>query len=293
MSYATGSLVRARNREWVVLPESSDDLLMLRPLGGTDAEITGILTDLEPIESATFALPDPSDLGDYRSAAHAPRRVAARLPLQRGSVPLVRPDRRDAAPVSAGAAAHGAQARPGAPADRRRRRHRQDHRGGADRQGAAGAGRLAAHVRALPAAPRRAVAAGAGREVPHRRRARAVVDGCPPRAWPPPWPVAVRRVPEHGGVDRLHQVRPPPRRLHPGLSRLRDRRRGPHLRRRRRRQPQRSPPAPPAGPCTLTGQEPAPRAGDRDAALRQGGCVPQPARSARRRVPLAARRADR
>jgi hypothetical protein len=68
MSYATGSLVRARNREWVVLPESSDDLLMLRPLGGTDAEITGILTDLEPIESATFALPDPSDLGDYRSA---------------------------------------------------------------------------------------------------------------------------------------------------------------------------------------------------------------------------------
>jgi hypothetical protein len=68
VSFATGSLVRARNREWVVLPESSDDLLMVRPLGGTDAEITGILTDLEPIESATFALPDPGDLGDYRSA---------------------------------------------------------------------------------------------------------------------------------------------------------------------------------------------------------------------------------
>ena len=68
MSYATGSLVRARNREWVVLPESEDGLLMVRPLGGTDAEITGILTELEPVESATFSLPDPADLGDYRSA---------------------------------------------------------------------------------------------------------------------------------------------------------------------------------------------------------------------------------
>lgn len=68
MSFATGSLVRARNREWVVLPESQDDLLMVRPLGGTDDEVTGILTDLEDVESATFSLPDPADLGDYRSA---------------------------------------------------------------------------------------------------------------------------------------------------------------------------------------------------------------------------------
>jgi len=68
MSFATGSLVRARNREWVVLPESQDDLLMVRPLGGTDDEVTGILTDLEYVESATFSLPDPADLGDYRSA---------------------------------------------------------------------------------------------------------------------------------------------------------------------------------------------------------------------------------
>ena len=46
------TLVRARNREWVVLPESEDGLLMVPPLGGTDAEITGILTELEPVESA-------------------------------------------------------------------------------------------------------------------------------------------------------------------------------------------------------------------------------------------------
>jgi superfamily II DNA or RNA helicase len=67
MSFAIGSLVRARGREWVVLPESKDDLLVLRPLGGTDDEVTGILTPLERVEPATFQLPDPSKLGDARS----------------------------------------------------------------------------------------------------------------------------------------------------------------------------------------------------------------------------------
>ncbi|MFA6954307.1 MAG: helicase-related protein [Thermoanaerobaculia bacterium] len=67
MSYAIGSLVKARGREWVVLPESKDDLLVLRPLGGTDDEVTGILTPLEKVEPATFQLPDPAKLGDARS----------------------------------------------------------------------------------------------------------------------------------------------------------------------------------------------------------------------------------
>ena len=34
MSYAVGSLIQARNREWVVLPGSDDRLLLVRPLGG-------------------------------------------------------------------------------------------------------------------------------------------------------------------------------------------------------------------------------------------------------------------
>lgn len=42
MSYAVGALVRARGREWVVLPESQEDLLVLRPLGGSDAETAGV-----------------------------------------------------------------------------------------------------------------------------------------------------------------------------------------------------------------------------------------------------------
>jgi ERCC4-related helicase len=67
MSFAVGTLVKARDREWVVLPESEGDLLVLRPLGGTEDEVTGIYTPLEKVEPAEFDLPDPSQLGDYRS----------------------------------------------------------------------------------------------------------------------------------------------------------------------------------------------------------------------------------
>ena len=67
MSYAVGALVKVRGREWVVLPESTDVLLLLRPPGGSDAETTGICTALEAIEPATFSLPDPALAGDHRS----------------------------------------------------------------------------------------------------------------------------------------------------------------------------------------------------------------------------------
>jgi len=52
MRFAVGLLVRARGREWVVLPESEENLLVLRPLGGTDEDITGIYLPLEQVESA-------------------------------------------------------------------------------------------------------------------------------------------------------------------------------------------------------------------------------------------------
>ena len=67
MSFATGSLVKARGREWVVLPESDDAVAVLRPLGGTEDEVTGICLALEKVEPARFSLPDPTQLGDYRS----------------------------------------------------------------------------------------------------------------------------------------------------------------------------------------------------------------------------------
>ena len=62
-----GTLVRARGREWVVLPESNDELLMVRPVGGLDEEIVGILPVVEHVESAAFPLPSRADVGDFSS----------------------------------------------------------------------------------------------------------------------------------------------------------------------------------------------------------------------------------
>lgn len=69
MTYSVGSLVKTRGREWVVLPESSDEWLVLRPLGGTDQEIAGVFLPLEQddVQPATFDMPDPQDVGDFRS----------------------------------------------------------------------------------------------------------------------------------------------------------------------------------------------------------------------------------
>ncbi|MGH9542804.1 MAG: DEAD/DEAH box helicase [Terriglobales bacterium] len=68
MSFAPGALVTARGREWVVLPESAEDFLILRPLGGADEEIAGVHTALEAVAAAALAPPSPADLGDFRSA---------------------------------------------------------------------------------------------------------------------------------------------------------------------------------------------------------------------------------
>lgn len=67
-TFAPGSLVRARDREWVVQPGSDDRLLLLAPTGGADNETVGILADLEQVEEATFPWPTPADLGSARTA---------------------------------------------------------------------------------------------------------------------------------------------------------------------------------------------------------------------------------
>jgi len=78
-----GTLVHARGREWVVLPDSSEELLMVRPVGGLDEEITGLLPAIEPVTSARFSLPTRQDLGDFqaggllRDAARISTRAAA------------------------------------------------------------------------------------------------------------------------------------------------------------------------------------------------------------------------
>lgn len=67
-AFAVGSLVSTRGREWVVLPDSTDDFLVLRPLGGSDDDIAGVLPKVERVEQASFPPPEINDLGDQRSA---------------------------------------------------------------------------------------------------------------------------------------------------------------------------------------------------------------------------------
>ena len=89
MTFDVGALVKARGREWVVLPKSSDnsDMLILRPLGGSEDEVTGIYTPLERVEAAKFDLPDPAtDMGNHLSCGLL--RDAVRLGFRSGAGPF-------------------------------------------------------------------------------------------------------------------------------------------------------------------------------------------------------------
>ena len=70
--HSPGELVRFRNREWVVLPSNDPELLMLKPLGGSEDETTGVFLPLQilgdSITKATFPNPTVDDLDDFQSA---------------------------------------------------------------------------------------------------------------------------------------------------------------------------------------------------------------------------------
>ncbi|MGH9114986.1 MAG: helicase, partial [Acidimicrobiales bacterium] len=68
-TFTPGSLVRARDREWVVLPGSDPELLLLRPLGGGDDDTAAVLLGLETVSEASFDPPTVADLGDSSDAA--------------------------------------------------------------------------------------------------------------------------------------------------------------------------------------------------------------------------------
>jgi superfamily II DNA or RNA helicase len=59
---------------------------MVRPLGGLDEEVVGILPAVEPVRSATFSLPSKADLGDFTSGRLL--RDAARLSTRAAAGPF-------------------------------------------------------------------------------------------------------------------------------------------------------------------------------------------------------------
>ena len=85
-----GKLVSLRGREWVVLPSESKDLIIVKPLGGSDDEITGVYLPLgidgdTPVD-ARFNPPSADDLGDINTARFL--YDAARLAFRNGAGPF-------------------------------------------------------------------------------------------------------------------------------------------------------------------------------------------------------------
>ena len=87
-AFAPGDLVRARGREWVSLPSPSPDLLCLRPLTGSEADIQLLdpALELDAVAPARFDLPRPDDLATQDAARLLTD--ALRLSLRRGAGPF-------------------------------------------------------------------------------------------------------------------------------------------------------------------------------------------------------------
>ena len=86
-----GKLVTLRGREWVVLPsDDPENLLIVKPLGGSDEEITGIYLPLNiPADrpaDARFSPPTAADLGDISTARLL--YDSARLAFRNGAGPF-------------------------------------------------------------------------------------------------------------------------------------------------------------------------------------------------------------
>jgi len=90
-TFSPGSMVHLRGRDWIVQPsESPEDLLVVKPLGGSDEETTGIFLPLgfeeDRPRKAKFQKPTPKDLGNIANARLLYE--AARLSFRNGSGPF-------------------------------------------------------------------------------------------------------------------------------------------------------------------------------------------------------------
>lgn len=87
-SFQPGSLVSARGREWIVLPQSSEDTLHLRPLGAAEEDSTLIYLPIEPGPVGPATFPKPSVLQAANFAAGQLLRDALQLKLRTGAGPF-------------------------------------------------------------------------------------------------------------------------------------------------------------------------------------------------------------
>ena len=66
--FPAGTLVRARGRDWLVIPGGTEGMLRARPLGGSDAETTLLLPEFDHPTPAVFTPPTVDDRGDASRA---------------------------------------------------------------------------------------------------------------------------------------------------------------------------------------------------------------------------------
>lgn len=88
LDFSPGALVRARGRDWVVQPQSTTDLLRLRPLGGSGEDLVTLIPELEfeAPRPATFPRPEPRQTGAHDAALLL--RDALQLKLRSGAGPF-------------------------------------------------------------------------------------------------------------------------------------------------------------------------------------------------------------
>ncbi len=87
-AFTPGDLIRARGREWVVLPSSEPELLRLRPFSGAESNVQVLHPALErhPVQPASFGLPPLEPLSTQDGARLLSD--ATRLSLRRGAGPF-------------------------------------------------------------------------------------------------------------------------------------------------------------------------------------------------------------
>jgi superfamily II DNA or RNA helicase len=86
--YAPGTLIRIRERDWVVLLKEDDNVLRIRPVDGSDEDAVGLFLPFEgqDISESQYAPPDGSNPGDLTGALAL--KDAVRLTLRNGAGPF-------------------------------------------------------------------------------------------------------------------------------------------------------------------------------------------------------------